>query len=123
MDELARRFARAAKQRRGLRYSPALRQLALEYARTAEVGGRTRRQIAESLGLSEVTLGRWQRTRATAAPVHEVVGNSSPCHVATTAHPGVVGTRFRSGGEERDARLAQAGDQGLTKEGDGVESA
>ena len=73
MDELARRFARAAKERRGLRYSPALRQLALEYARTAEVGGRTRRQVAESLGLSEVTLCRWQRARATAAPVHEVV--------------------------------------------------
>ena len=72
MDELARRFARAAQERCGLRYSPALRQLALEYARTATGNGRTRREIAESLGLSEVTLCRWQKARV-AAPVHEVV--------------------------------------------------
>jgi hypothetical protein len=61
MDELARRFCRAARERRGVRYPSGMKRLALEYAAAAERGGRTRRQIAQSLGLCEATLVRWQR--------------------------------------------------------------
>jgi hypothetical protein len=91
MDELARRFARAAQERGGLRYSPALRQLALEYAYAAAGNGRTQRQIAESLGLSEVTLCRWQKARAATAPVHEVVvvGGESAASVVLVMPSGV----------------------------------
>ena len=76
MEELVRRFRRGAEHRQGLRYSQDLRQLAVEYAATASAQGVSRREIAESLGLSEATLVRWQqRTGAAAgpAPLHEVV--------------------------------------------------
>ena len=75
MEELARRFRRGAEQRRGLRYSPELRQLAVEYATQASAQGASRLEIAESLGLSEATLVRWQQGTGAAgpAPLHEVV--------------------------------------------------
>lgn len=75
MEELARRFRRRAEHRGGLRYSPELRQLAVEYAAMAAAEGASRREIAESLGLSEATLVRWQQGIETAgpAPLHEVV--------------------------------------------------
>jgi hypothetical protein len=72
MEELARRFCRKAQERQGLRYSQELRRVAMEYARAAEGRGQGRREIAETLGLSEATLSRWldgsQATR-----LHEVV--------------------------------------------------
>jgi hypothetical protein len=75
MEELARRFRRGAEHRRGLRYSHELRQLAVEYAMTASARGASRREIAESLGLGEATLVRWQQGTGAAgpAPLHEVV--------------------------------------------------
>lgn len=75
MEELARRFRRGAEHRRGLRYSNELRQLAVEYATAASAQGVSRREIAESLGLSEATLVRWQQEARPAgpAPLHEVV--------------------------------------------------
>ena len=75
MEELARRFRRGAEHRQGLRYSHELRQLAVEYATVASARGASRREIAESLGLSEVTLVRWQQgaREEGPAPLHEVV--------------------------------------------------
>src|SRR5262245_8173743 len=75
MEELARRFRRGAEHRQGLRYAPDLRLLAVEYATMASAQGVSRRQIAESLGLSEPTLVRWQEQigAAGSAPLHEVV--------------------------------------------------
>jgi len=75
MEELARRFRRGAEQRGGLRYSPELRQLAVEYATQASAQGASRWEIAESLGLSEATLVRWQQGIRVAGPgaLHEVV--------------------------------------------------
>lgn len=75
MEELARRFRRGVEHRRGLRYSPELRQLAMEYAALASAQGASRREIAESLGLSEPTLVRWQQGSGAAGPtpLHEVV--------------------------------------------------
>jgi transposase-like protein len=75
MEELARRFCRGAEHRRGLRYSPELRQLAVEYASLASAQGASQREIAESLGLSEPTLVRWQQGAWAAGPtpLHEVV--------------------------------------------------
>jgi len=75
MEELARRFRREAEHRQGLRYSPELKLLAVQYATMASAQGMSRRQIAESLGLSEPTLVRWQEELGAAgsAPLHEVV--------------------------------------------------
>ena len=75
MEELARRFRRGAEHRHGLRYSPELRQLAMEYATVASAQGASRREIAESLGLSEPTLIRWQQgiRAAGPTPLHEVL--------------------------------------------------
>jgi hypothetical protein len=75
MEELARRFRRGAEHRRGLRYSQELRQLAVDYATMASAQGASRREIAESLGLSEATLVRWQQGTGAAgpAPLREVV--------------------------------------------------
>lgn len=74
MEELARRFRRQAQERRGLRYSQEMRQVAMEYARAAEGGGRVRREIAKTLGLSKATLSRWLRAGSCEpAPLHEVV--------------------------------------------------
>jgi Homeodomain-like domain len=75
MEELARRFRRGAEHRQGLRYPQELRQLAVEYATKALAQGRSQREIAESLGLSEPTLVRWQQGTGVAGPValHEVV--------------------------------------------------
>jgi hypothetical protein len=60
MEELARRFRRGAQARTGLRYPWELQGLALEYAELATGRGVSRREIAETLGLSEATLARWQ---------------------------------------------------------------
>lgn len=73
MEELARRFCREAGERTGLRYSQELRRVAMEYARAAEKRGKGRREIAETLGLSEATLSRWQQGDSGAVPLHEVV--------------------------------------------------
>lgn len=75
MEELARRFRRGAERRGGLRYCPELRQLAVEYAAIAATQGASRREIAESLGLSEATLARWQQGTEAVGPasLHEVV--------------------------------------------------
>jgi len=75
MEELARRFRRGAEHRGGLRYGPELRQLAMEYAATAAAQGASQREIADSLGLSEATLVRWQQGTRTEGPasLHEVV--------------------------------------------------
>ena len=75
MEELARRFRRGAEHRRGLRYSPELRKLAVEYAAMASAQGVGRREIAASLGLSDPTLVRWQQRVGAAGPtpLHEVV--------------------------------------------------
>jgi hypothetical protein len=72
MEELARRFCREAGARSGLRYSHGLRQVALEYAERAERSGRSQRQIAASLRVSEATLWRWQRPAVEVAEIHEV---------------------------------------------------
>jgi len=72
MEELARRFCREAKERTGLRYSEELRRVALDYARAAEKRGKSWREIAETLSLSEVTLSRWQGNSGAVA-LHEVV--------------------------------------------------
>lgn len=72
MEELARRFCRAARERRGVRYPSGMKRLALEYAAAAERDGRSRRQIAESLGLCEATLVRWQRPGAEFGEIHAV---------------------------------------------------
>lgn len=72
MEELAQRFCRGAKGRGGLRYSQELRRMAVEYAVAAEQGGRNRREIAEALGLPEVTLQRWRQAPPAAAEIHEV---------------------------------------------------
>jgi transposase-like protein len=73
MDDLARRFRLEAGRRQGLRYSPELRQLAVQYA--AAASGMSRREVAVELGLSEVTLARWLRGQVTrgSAALHEVV--------------------------------------------------
>jgi hypothetical protein len=60
MEELARRFRRAAEKRTGLRYDGALRELALQYAAAASGRGKGGREIAADLGLNAVTLARWQ---------------------------------------------------------------
>jgi transposase-like protein len=75
MEELARRFRRGAEHRQGLRYPQELRQLAVKYATQASAQGTSQREIAESLGLSEPTLVRWQQGDGAAgpAPLHEVV--------------------------------------------------
>lgn len=72
MDELARRFCRQARERDSLRYPPGLRHVAVQYAAAAERGGKSRRQIAEALGLCEATLARWRREPVEAAEIHEV---------------------------------------------------
>jgi hypothetical protein len=72
MEDWARRFCRQASERSGLRYTQDLRQLAVEYARWAEVRGQGRREIAEALGLCEATLSRWLQGEVGAA-LHEVV--------------------------------------------------
>jgi transposase-like protein len=71
----AGRFRREAGHRLGLRYSPELRLLAVQYATMASAQGMRRRQIAESLGVSEPTLVRWQEEIGVAgsASLHEVV--------------------------------------------------
>ncbi|MFS8070157.1 MAG: hypothetical protein ACMG6S_27655, partial [Byssovorax sp.] len=61
MEDLAERFCREAKERRGLRYSKELQQLAVEYARQSRAQGHPRRRIADRLGLSEWSLSRWLR--------------------------------------------------------------
>lgn len=78
MEDLARRFRRGAEQREGLRYPQELRLLALEYARMASARGESRQEIADSLGLSEATLHRWQQGTTTVGSaahsfLHEVV--------------------------------------------------
>jgi hypothetical protein len=60
MEELARRFRRAAEKRTGLRYARELRGLALQYAAEASGGGKRGREIAADLGLNAATLARWQ---------------------------------------------------------------
>lgn len=79
MEDLARRFRRSAEQREGLRYPQELRLLALKYARMASARGESRQEIADSLGLSEATLHRWQQGTTTVedpaahSSLHEVV--------------------------------------------------
>jgi transposase len=75
MEELARRFCRQARERPGLRYSKESQQVALAYARVAERSGRSRREVAAALCLSQATLFRWlQRgSQAASIPLHEVV--------------------------------------------------
>lgn len=77
MDELAARFRRLAQGRAGLRYSAEMRSLAVEYSRQSGALGRSRRQTALDLGLSEWSLSRWVRRgkeprRKAVVPVHEV---------------------------------------------------
>jgi hypothetical protein len=77
MEDLAERFCREAKERRGLRYTKELQQVALEYARQSKAQGHTRRRIADRLGLSEWSLARWLRRDLEAGDrpvlrVHEV---------------------------------------------------
>jgi hypothetical protein len=91
MEELARRFCKAAQARRGVRYPSGMKRLALEYAAAAEREGRTRRQIAQSLGLCEGTLVRWQRPGTESGEIHAVrvmavaprQGTEAPCAVAS----------------------------------------
>ena len=75
--ERAEQFRREAasenpgRPRSGWRYPPALRALAVEHSRTAREQGRTQVAIAEELGISSWTLGRWlkQAPRAGFRPV------------------------------------------------------
>lgn len=77
MEELAESFRRGSEARAGLRYSPELRQLAVEYAQQARGQGHSWRRIAVRLGLSDWSLEDWLR-RSQEAPdarslrVHEV---------------------------------------------------
>jgi len=50
-----------------------MRQTALAYAREAERSGRSRREVAESLCVSEATLFRWLQGAGDTVPLHEVV--------------------------------------------------
>ncbi len=61
MEELAESFRRGSEARPGLRYSPELRQLAVEYAQQARAQGHSWRRIAARLGLSDWSLGDWLR--------------------------------------------------------------
>ena len=61
MEELAEEFCRGSEARPGLRYSPELRQLAVEYAQQARAQGHSWRRIAVRLGLSDWSLGDWLR--------------------------------------------------------------
>jgi hypothetical protein len=72
MEELARRFRLEARGRRGLRYPPGLRRVAVEYATAAERGGRSQQQIAASLGLCKATLARWRRLPVATSAIHAV---------------------------------------------------
>lgn len=72
MEDLARRFCRQALERPGLRYSEALREVAVDYARWAEGRGQGRREVAGTLGLCEATLSRWLQGGMEPA-LHEVV--------------------------------------------------
>ncbi len=62
----AKQFREAAarenqgRQRNGWRYSPDLRALGTEYCRSQRRAGRSFREIAEDLGVSTLTLSRWQ---------------------------------------------------------------
>lgn len=76
MEELLLRFRQESAHREGLRYPVSLRQIAREYAALASGQGRSRREIAASLGLPEATLSRWQQQEPNAAEnssLHEVV--------------------------------------------------
>lgn len=77
MDEQAVRFRRGAEGRGGLRYSADLRRQAVLYAERAVARGRSRREAAADLGVSDWSLSRWMREPSTAvdpgvALVHEV---------------------------------------------------
>ena len=61
MEDVAAEFCRGSEARSGLRYSPELRRLAVEYARQARVQGHSWRRIAVRLGLSDWSLGDWLR--------------------------------------------------------------
>ena len=63
MEDLAAEFCRVSEARSGFRYSPELRQLAVEYAQQARAQGHSWRRIAVRLGLSDWSLGDWLRRR------------------------------------------------------------
>lgn len=80
MDQ-ARLFREAAaranqgRDRTGWRYPPSLRRLAVEYCHSRREHRRPFREIAEALGVSTVTLGRWlEKARDDSVPrLREVV--------------------------------------------------
>lgn len=74
MEELARRFRRAAEKRSGLRYGNELRQQALQFVEMARAQGWSHQEIADSLDVNAATLSRWQTMAIGTAPsLHEVV--------------------------------------------------
>jgi len=104
MEEWLHRFRQAASEREGLRYPQSLRQLALEYATVAANRGGSRREIAASLGLPEVTRSRWQkecgrwRLRCTRS-------SSSHRRVETRGRTGVEAALGRLGGGAQRRRV------------------
>ena len=84
MEELAEEFRRGSQARPGLRYSPELRQVAVEYAQQARAQGHSWRQIAVRLGLSEWSVGDWLRRRQEPA-----IGQSLRVHEVKLTEPRV----------------------------------
>jgi transposase-like protein len=69
--ELRRELARVRAEKRG-RYPAALRDAVLEYASRAKKQGRSRREVAVELGVSDQTMTNWRKAaskRGSLAPV------------------------------------------------------
>ena len=82
----AKQFREAAarenqgRHRNGWRYSPELRALGAEYSRSQRRAGRPYREIAEDLGVSTLTLSRWQEEVPTAGfRAVEVIADPDAC--------------------------------------------
>lgn len=82
--------ANQGRDRTGWRYSPSLRRLAIEYCQSRREHRRPFREIAEALGVSTVTLGRWlESEREDPGPrLREVViEESTPAPPSATPEP------------------------------------
>lgn len=90
MEDLAAGFCRGAKERTGLRYTEALRQVAVEYARQARGQGHSWRLIAERLGLSEWSLHRWLSRSAEGGECHSLQVHEVRVTEQTTASQPVL---------------------------------
>ncbi len=109
MDEKAKQFRAQSKRsnqgrsRHGWRYGRELRQLAVLYLEGCQRKGGSRSTVARNLGVSEVTLERWQKELGGKADVRrvEVVEESGHGLVVVTPE----GYRIEGLSEESLARL------------------